>query len=46
MKNSANQDKMPHKLAFHQCLHCLLGQNRSSEKDISRALGCKEHTLT
>ena len=27
-------DEMLHKVAFHQGLHCLLIQNRSSEKEI------------
>ena len=31
MTNSEDPDEMPHKAAFHQGLHCLLRQNRSSE---------------
>ena len=34
MANSEDPDEMPHKAAFHQGLHCLLRQNRSSEKEI------------
>ena len=33
MANSEDPDEMPH-VAFHQGLHCLLKQNRSSEKEI------------
>ena len=32
--NSEDPDKMAHNVAFHQGLYCLLGQNRSSEKEI------------
>ena len=32
LANSEGPDKMPHDLAFHQSLHGLLRQNRSSEK--------------
>ena len=32
--NSEDLDEMPHNLAFHLGLHHLLGQNRSSEKEI------------
>ena len=32
LANSEYPDKMPHKGAFHQHLHCLLRQNRPSEK--------------
>ena len=31
MANSGDPDEMPHKAAFHLGLHCLLGENRSSE---------------
>ena len=31
---SEDPDKMPHYAAFYQALHCLLRQNRSSEKEI------------
>ena len=34
MTNSEDADKMLHKTAFHQGLHCLLSQNRSLEKKI------------
>ena len=30
--NIVDPDEMPHSVAFHQGLHCLLIQNRSSEK--------------
>ena len=32
--NSEDPDEMPHKAAFHQGQHCLLGQNQSSDKEI------------
>ena len=32
--NSEGPDVMPHNAAFHQGLHCLPRQNRSSEKKI------------
>ena len=32
--NSEDQDEMLHNAAFHHDLHCLLRQNRSSEKEI------------
>ena len=32
-QNSEDPDEMPHYATFHQGLHCLLGENRSSEKD-------------
>ena len=32
--NSEDQDEMPHYAVFHQGLHCLLRQNRYSEKEI------------
>ena len=32
--NSEGPDEMPHNAAFHQGLHCLLRQKRSSEKEI------------
>ena len=34
LANSKDSDEMLHNAAFHQCLHCLLRQKRSSEKDI------------
>ena len=34
MANSEDPDEMPHKVAFHQGLHCILKQNGSSEKEI------------
>ena len=34
LTNSEDPDEMPHTVAFHQCLHCLLRQNLSSEKEI------------
>ena len=34
LANSEDTDDMPHYAAFHQGLHCLLRQNRSSEKEI------------
>ena len=35
MANRVDPNEMPHKAAFHQGLHCLLMQNRSSEKENS-----------
>ena len=32
--NSEDPDEMPHNVAFHQDLHCLLRKNLSSEKEI------------
>ena len=34
LANSVDPDEMPHYVAFHQGLHCLLRQNQSSEKEI------------
>ena len=34
LENSEDPDEMPHNAAFHQGLHCLLRQNRSSEKEM------------
>ena len=34
LANSEDPDKMPHDAAIRQGLHCLLRQNRSSEKEI------------
>ena len=34
LANSEDPDEMPHNRAFHQGLHCLLGQKRSSEREI------------
>ena len=32
LANSEDPDEMPHDVAFHQDLHCLLKQKQSSEK--------------
>ena len=32
LANSEDPDGMPHNVAFHQGLHCMLWQNQSSEK--------------
>ena len=34
LENSEDPDEMPHNGAFHQCLHYLLRQKLSSEKEI------------
>ena len=34
LANSEDPDEMPHDVAFHQGLHCLLRHNRSSEEEI------------
>ena len=34
LANIVDPDEMQHNAAFHQCLHCLLRQNQSSEKEI------------
>ena len=34
MANSKDPDEMPHITAFHQHLHCLLRENRFSDKEI------------
>ena len=34
MKNSEDQDEMPHKAAFHQGLHCLLRSKQFSGTEI------------
>ena len=34
LANSEYPDEMPHNVAFHKCLHCLLTQKRSSENEI------------
>ena len=34
LANSEDLDEMAQNAAFHQGLHCLLRQNRSSEKEI------------
>ena len=36
--NSEDPDEMPHNAALHQGLHCLLRQNRSSEKELKYIL--------
>ena len=33
MANSEDPDEVPHKAAFYQHLHCLLGQNGSSQRE-------------
>ena len=33
LANSVDPDEMPHNVAFHQGLHCLLRQSPSSEKE-------------
>ena len=38
LANSEDPDEVPHNVAFHQGLHCLLSQNRSSEKEIQYVL--------
>ena len=38
LANSEDPDEMPHKVAFHQGLHCLLRQKRSSEKYVFQKL--------
>ena len=39
LANSEDPDAMQHHAAFHQGLHCLLRQNRSSEKEIKYLFG-------
>ena len=34
LANSKDSDEIPHYAEFHQSLHCLLKQNRSSEKEV------------
>ena len=34
LTNSLDPNEMPHHVAFHQGLHCLLRQSRSSEEEI------------
>ena len=34
LANSEDPDEMPHNVAFHLDLHCLLRQKQSSEKEI------------
>ena len=34
LANREDPDEMPHDVTFHQGLHCLLGQNPTSEKEI------------
>ena len=34
LANSEDPDEILHYAAFHQCLHCLLRQKQSSEKEI------------
>ena len=34
LANSADPDEMPHIVAFHQGLHCLLRQKQSSVKEL------------
>ena len=33
LAKSKDTDEMPHDVAFYQCLHCLIRQNQSSEKE-------------
>ena len=37
-QNSEDPEEMQHNATFHQGLHCLLGENGSSEKDIQLCL--------
>ena len=39
LANSEDPDEMPHTAAFHQGLHSLLRQKRSSEKEIKLLFG-------
>ena len=34
LANNEDPDEMPHNVAFHQSLHCLLIQEESSDKEI------------
>ena len=34
LANSGDPDEMPHNVAFHEGLHCLLRLKQSSEKEI------------
>ena len=43
MANSGDPDKMPHNAAFHQGVHYLLRQNRTSEKQIQYCLKIITH---
>ena len=36
--NSEDPDEMPHNVAFHQGLHCLLKQKRSLDKKIKNTI--------
>ena len=38
-ENNEDPDDIPHNAAFHQGLHCLLRQNRSSEREIQYYFG-------
>ena len=38
LANSEDPDEMPHSVAFHQDLHCLLNRKRYSEKEIQSYL--------
>ena len=38
LANSEDPDEMPHSVAFHQDLHCLLNRKQSSEKIIKSYL--------
>ena len=38
LANCEDPDEMPHNVAFHQGLHCLLRQNQSSETEIQKFL--------
>ena len=39
LANLEDPDEMPHDAAFHQALHCLLRQNKSSVKEIQYFIG-------
>ena len=39
VENSEDPDEIPPTAAFHQGLHCLLRQNRSSEKEKEKIFG-------
>ena len=38
LTNNEDPDEMPHNVAFHQGLHCLLRQNQTSAKEIKYIL--------
>ena len=50
LANSEDPDEMPHNVAFHQGLHCLLRQNLSSVQEIQYSFlilicECLIHTM-